>query len=170
MSTITDDGLASVHFVTLAEGGFIEVDGERRTLAPGDIVLVAARSVGCADADTPALTSLWAAVRARPGAAWGTEDLAARLGVSRTVLYRMVKQTHGSSPAKIVEHVRMGVARRLLTRTRHSIAEIADEVGYANAFSFSAAFKRVVGVPPSAFRAAGRAVAAPIDLEEASVA
>jgi AraC-like DNA-binding protein len=46
----------------------------------------------------------------------------------------------------------MDTACRLLSESRLSIEVIADQVGYANAFSFSAAFKRVVGEPPSLFR------------------
>jgi AraC-like DNA-binding protein len=48
----------------------------------------------------------------------------------------------------------MEAACRLLTESRHSIEVIADQVGYASAFSFSAAFKRIVGAPPSQFRIA----------------
>jgi AraC-like DNA-binding protein len=50
----------------------------------------------------------------------------------------------------------MEEASRLLTESAHSIDVIADQVGYASAFSFSAAFKRVVGMPPSQFRTVGR--------------
>jgi AraC-like DNA-binding protein len=102
-----------------------------------------------------ALASLWARVRERPRGPWGSEDLASSIGVSRTTLYRMVKRRHRTSPAKVVESLRMEEASRLLTESRHSIDVIADQVGYASAFSFSAAFKRVMGTPPSFFRRAG---------------
>jgi len=83
---------------------------------------------------------------------WDAEDLASALGVSRTTLYRSVKRHHGTSPAKLVERLRMEAACRLLSESQHSIDVIADQVGYASAFSFSAAFKRIVGEPPSQFR------------------
>jgi transcriptional regulator GlxA family with amidase domain len=66
----------------------------------------------------------------------------------------MVKRQHGTSPAKLVERLRMDTACRLLSESRLSIEVIAAQVGYASAFSFSAAFKRVVGEPPSMFRRA----------------
>ncbi len=46
----------------------------------------------------------------------------------------------------------MDAACRLLAESQHSIEVIADQVGYASAFSFSAAFKRSVGTPPSRYR------------------
>jgi len=103
-----------------------------------------------------ALTGLWARVRERPRGPWDSEDLASIIGVSRTTLYRLLKRRHGTSPAKVVESLLMEEASRLLTESTHSIDVIADQVGYASAFSFSAAFKRVVGIAPSQFRTVGR--------------
>ncbi len=102
--------------------------------------------------DEMALASLWAAVRERPGLAWDTGQLATTLGVSRTTLYRMVGRRHGTSPARVVEALRMEEACRLLTGSARPLGIIAEQVGYANAFSFSAAFKRIVGEPPASFR------------------
>jgi len=101
--------------------------------------------------DDVALASLWIRVRDRPRGPWDTEDLAAALGVSRATLFRMVKRRYETTPAKLVEQVRMEEACRLLSESRHPVHVIADQVGYASAFSFSAAFKRAVGVPPSMF-------------------
>ena len=91
-------------------------------------------------------------MREHPHKAWGTEDLAEAMGVSRATLHRLVRRHHGVGPGQIVENIRMAEAKRLLADSRHSIQVIADQVGYASAFSFSAAFKRVVGKSPSAFR------------------
>jgi AraC-like DNA-binding protein len=99
-----------------------------------------------------ALASLWSRVAERPRGPWDAEGLASALGVSRTSLYRMVKRHHATSPARVVEGLRMDQARRLLAESRYSIEVIADQVGYASAFSFSAAFRRCVGKPPSQFR------------------
>ncbi|MCP4006418.1 MAG: helix-turn-helix transcriptional regulator [bacterium] len=104
------------------------------------------------DDDAVALASLWNRVADRPRGPWDAEDLAAAVGVSRTSLYRMVKRHHETSPARLVERLRMDEACRLLLESRHSIEVIADQVGYASAFSFSAAFKRFVGESPSRFR------------------
>jgi AraC-like DNA-binding protein len=105
------------------------------------------------DDEAVALASLWSRVVDRPRGPWDAEDLASALGVSRTSLYRMVKRHHATSPARVVERLRMDEASRLLSESRHSVEVIADQVGYASAFSFSAAFKRCIGKAPSRFRA-----------------
>jgi len=104
------------------------------------------------DDEAVALASLWSRVVDRPRGPWDADDLASALGVSRTSLYRIVKRQHGTSPARVVERLRMDEACRLLAESRHPIEVVADQVGYASAFSFSAAFKRCVGKPPSRFR------------------
>lgn len=105
------------------------------------------------DHDAIALAGLFSRVFDQPRGPWDAEDLARALGVSRTTLYRSVKRHPGTLPAKLVERLRMEAACRLLLESRHSIDVVADQVGYASAFSFSAAFKRIVGEPPSQFRA-----------------
>ncbi len=104
------------------------------------------------DDEAVALASLWSRVVDRPRGPWNAENLASALGVSRTSLYRMVRRQHATSPARVVERLRADEARRLLTQSQYSIEVIADQVGYASAFSFSAAFKRWVGHSPSRFR------------------
>lgn len=99
-----------------------------------------------------ALAGLLGRVFDKPRGPWHAEALASALGVSRTSLYRIVRRLHGTSPAKLVERLRMEAACRLLSESEHSIDLVADQVGYASAFSFSAAFKRIVGEPPSQFR------------------
>ena len=112
------------------------------------------------DDEAVALAGLLERVFDEPRGPWGAEELASALGVSRTSLYRMVKRHHGTSPAKLVEGLRMEAACRLLLESQHSLDVIADQVGYASAFSFSAAFKRIVGEPPSQFRIGAAADAA----------
>ena len=103
-------------------------------------------------AATVALASLWGRVREHPHEPWGTQHLAQALGVSRATLHRLVRRQHGVGPGQVVENIRRAEAKRLLADSDHSVQVIADQVGYASAFSFSAAFKRVVGKSPSAFR------------------
>ncbi len=104
------------------------------------------------DDEAVVLASLWSIVMAKPRGPWNAETLASNLGVSRTSLYRMVKRQHGTSPARVVERLRMEEACRLLSETRHPIDVIASQVGYASASSFSIAFKRLMDKTPSRFR------------------
>ena len=50
---------------------------------------------------------------------------------------------------------RMALAKDLLRRRELALAEIADRVGYSSASSFSTAFSRYVGQPPSHFARVG---------------
>jgi AraC-like DNA-binding protein len=47
---------------------------------------------------------------------------------------------------------RMQVASRMLSEGNATLASIALEAGYESEAAFSRAFKRTVGVPPSAWR------------------
>lgn len=111
-----------------------------------------ARPRSAPDDEAVVLSSLWSRVADRPRGPWDAGDLASALGVSRTSLYRMVRRHNATSPARVVKRLRMDEACRLLGESRHPIEVIADQVGYASAFSFSAAFKRSVGRSPSRFR------------------
>ena len=48
---------------------------------------------------------------------------------------------------------RMAVAKDLLLRSDLAIGEVAERIGYGAASTFSTAFSRYVGVPPSRFAA-----------------
>jgi AraC-like DNA-binding protein len=49
---------------------------------------------------------------------------------------------------------RIQVASRLLRETKGTVAAIALDVGYESEAAFSRAFKRLVGLPPAAWRRA----------------
>jgi AraC-like DNA-binding protein len=46
---------------------------------------------------------------------------------------------------------RMAVAKDLLSREEMALTEVAERVGYGSASTFSTAFSRYVGLPPSQF-------------------
>jgi AraC-like DNA-binding protein len=46
---------------------------------------------------------------------------------------------------------RMALAKDLLRRSDHALAEIAERVGYGSASAFSTAFSRHVGQPPARY-------------------
>jgi AraC-like DNA-binding protein len=78
-------------------------------------------------------------------------SLATRLGVGTRTLQRQL-QLLGTSFRDEVARVRIEVAKRRLLDTDDKVAAIARTVGFASNASFSAAFLKVVGVPPSMFR------------------
>jgi AraC-like DNA-binding protein len=102
--------------------------------------------------DERRLASLWESVRREPGRDWSVESLARHFSVSRATLHRLVARHHGSSPGAIVERIRMDQAAHLLVNGGLPVKAVASQVGYSTPYSFSAAFRRARGCPPSEFR------------------
>jgi transcriptional regulator GlxA family with amidase domain len=83
---------------------------------------------------------------------WTLEDLAARAGLSRTVLAERFRTAMGDTPLAYLRTVRLQKAMRLLSETSRTLEQVAREVGYQDAFSFSKVFKRTLGLAPREFR------------------
>lgn len=100
-----------------------------------------------------------AALHARPGDPWTVDLLAREAGLARSSLAERFAELIGEPPMQYLTRWRMQVAAGLLATTHDGLAGIAARVGYASEAAFNRAFKKVVGVPPAAWRrrrAAGR--------------
>ena len=95
-----------------------------------------------------------ALIHAGPSAPWTTHELAQRVGMSRSALHSRFLQFTGQAPMQYVTNWRIQLACGLLRRSSASVAAIALEVGYESESAFSRAFRRVLGVPPAAWRRA----------------
>lgn len=83
--------------------------------------------------------------------AFGAKDLARELGVSPRQLCRRLNG-EGATCHEIVDDVKFSRARHLLTAGDAPIIEIAFALGYSEQSSFTRAFARWSGVPPSEWR------------------
>lgn len=92
------------------------------------------------------------AVQQDPARTWTPGLLAEIGGVSPSALTRRFHAAVGTSPMSYVARWRLAMGADLLSSTDATIATIARRTGYANPFSFSAAFKRRHGVSPREFR------------------
>ena len=97
-----------------------------------------------------------AAIHLEPSRDWSVEMLARTMGASRSGFAERFAAIVGETPAKYVTQVRMHQARQWLTQDRLKISVIAARLGYESEAAFSRAFKRVIGAPPSHFRAEDR--------------
>lgn len=79
-------------------------------------------------------------------------DLADRLDLSDSQVRRLFRRWLKTSPTEYLAKKRMDKASALLTSTRMSIEQIANQVGYEDPFYFSRVFKKLRGVPPSSHR------------------
>jgi AraC-like DNA-binding protein len=89
---------------------------------------------------------------ARP---WTVAQLAKTAALSRSAFFERFSRTVGVAPMEYLLAWRMAVARDLLRRQDVGIAEVAERVGYGSASTFSTAFSRHVGQPPSRYARAG---------------
>jgi AraC-like DNA-binding protein len=82
---------------------------------------------------------------------WTVAQLAKTAGLSRSAFFERFTRTVGLPPMEYLLAWRMAVARDLLRRHDLGIAEVAERVGYGSASTFSTAFSRHVGQPPSRY-------------------
>lgn len=90
------------------------------------------------------------------------EDIADALGLNRSYLTRLFKDATGYSLQEYLLTYRMKIAAKMLGENKMSIADIAQNVGYGDTFTFSKAFKRHFGQSPSVYRGVEYNVAAGI--------
>ena len=87
-----------------------------------------------------------------PACNWTIEDLAKKIGLSRSVLAERFADLVGIPPIQYLAQWRMQIAASLLSNSNANMATIAAEIGYESEASFSRAFKKMVGVSPSIWR------------------
>jgi AraC-like DNA-binding protein len=83
------------------------------------------------------------------------DDLARAAGLSKAHFSREFRRTFGESPYVYLLTRRLERAAALLRNTDYSVAEICLEVGLQGVGSFTTSFKRMYGMTPTAYRAAG---------------
>lgn len=97
---------------------------------------------------------LAAAIRAmheQPTRAWTVVELAKEAALSRSSFFDRFSREVGMAPMAYLLAWRMALAKDLLRRKEGGVAEIAERVGYSSASTFSVAFTRHVGRPPSQY-------------------
>jgi AraC-like DNA-binding protein len=95
-----------------------------------------------------------AAIRAmhrEPTRAWTVVELAREAALSRSAFFERFSRTVGVAPMEYLLTWRMALAKDLLRRNEHGVAEVAARVGYSTASTFSVAFSRHVGRPPTQY-------------------
>jgi AraC-like DNA-binding protein len=100
----------------------------------------------------PKIGRALAAIHQRPGHSWSVESLADLARSSRSTFSERFTAVVGVSPARYLARWRMHLAGMWLRNDRLTVAQAAAKLGYDSEASFSRAFKRYVGVPPSALR------------------
>jgi len=88
---------------------------------------------------------------------WTVVQLAKTAALSRSAFFDRFMRTVGLPPMEYLLAWRMAVAKDLLRRQDLGLSEVAERVGYGSASTFSTAFSRHVGQPPSRYATSVRA-------------
>ena len=89
----------------------------------------------------------------KPEHSWTLDELASRAGASRASFARRFHDLIGEPPMTFLKNWRMALAADYLCQPDETVSSVAEKVGYATPYAFSAAFKRVRGVNPQEHRA-----------------
>ncbi len=88
----------------------------------------------------------------RPVHDWTVDELAERVGLSRSALAQRFADLLGQPPMQYLTRWRLGLAAAALRGSDRAIALVAEEFGYESESAFNRAFKREFGMPPAAWR------------------
>jgi AraC-like DNA-binding protein len=94
-----------------------------------------------------------AAIHACPGDDWSVRKLAREVSMSPSRFAARFSEALGDSPMAYIARWRMNVACRKLSTSGLPIGRIAVDAGYESQAAFNRAFKKLVGIPPAAWRA-----------------
>ena len=125
-----------------------EVTAER---VPVDDLIVRGSTARYVTADPVVGRAMWLALQnlaQNPGVG----ALAQRAGVSRRTLELRFQAAFGHGPAEEIRKLRLQHARRLLTETELTVAEVSARVGGGSVQAFTTLFRRMYGCPPAEFR------------------
>lgn len=78
--------------------------------------------------------------------------LSHEVGLSRSQLYRRIKEQYGMTPSDLIRNIRLKRACELLKNANLDITQIAYILGFSSQSQFSTTFKRFIGYTPSEYR------------------
>lgn len=80
------------------------------------------------------------------------QDVAQRVGLSYENFRKRFAEATGESPGQFQKRRRIEQACAAIYQGSHSFKELAEELGFCDAFHFSKSFRQVIGESPSTFR------------------
>ncbi len=100
----------------------------------------------------PRVAQALARMEARIDAPEPAADTARAVGLSPRRLETLFRAALGTTPAAHALDLRLQAARRMLTDTRHPLAEVALRTGFSSPSTLSRAFRARFGQPPGSLR------------------
>lgn len=144
----------------------VEVAPVQKAVAPGEEAESAPLGIEEALKSSEFGRKVWDLVISNlSNSAYGVEQAALDLEISRIHVNRKLKAETGYSPSAVFKFIRMNYAASLLLEGKLSIADVARECGFASASYFSTAFKDYYKQSPSEFVAAKSHQTGTLDLQ-----
>lgn len=109
-------------------------------------------SLGRLDGYDPRLAQAIRLMEAHVDQPFGIDAIAKRTGVTPRTLESIFRKSIGETPGAYYLRLRLTAARKLVVDTRVPMTDIAARTGFSSAASFSRAFARSFGKPPTALR------------------
>ena len=100
----------------------------------------------------PQIDELVAQIRENPEKWWSIPDMAEFCNMSDDQFRRVFMNRFGVLPKLYIDKLRLNKAAELLIETNMNVSEIAEMMGYQDAFHFSRRFKAVIGFSPKQYR------------------
>jgi AraC family transcriptional regulator, alkane utilization regulator len=91
-------------------------------------------------------------MHSQPAHPWTVDELARKVGLSRSALAQRFSDFLGQPPMQYLAHWRLQMAAQQLRDGEKSLADVAEQVGYDSEAAFNRAFKREFGMPPATWR------------------
>ena len=158
-----DDLLGHLIDLTLAETHRSRTGGEAIRLRLGELIFVEvmrryletlpAHETGwLSGLRDPVVGKVLVMLHENPAYPWTLNELARRASVSRAALAARFTHVVGHAPMHYLTLWRMQMAARRLADSSLKVAAVGREIGYESEAAFSRAFKKTVGLSPSAWR------------------
>ena len=80
------------------------------------------------------------------------DDIASRVGLSRSRFFEQFKNCVGVSPQQYLDWERMKIATRKLAAPSASVAQVSDDLGFSAPSHFARFFSQHIGLAPSDFK------------------
>ena len=80
------------------------------------------------------------------------QDIADELAISRSKLYRKIKELTGKSSNEMIRNMRLEKSKELLAITEMTIGEICYKVGFSSPSYYTKRFKDHTGLTPKEYR------------------
>jgi AraC-like DNA-binding protein len=91
-------------------------------------------------------------LHAQPAYSWTVDELAKKVGLSRSALAQRFTDLLGQPPMQYLARWRLQIAAHELLIGCKSVVAVAAQVGYDSEAAFNRAFKREFGTPPAGWR------------------